>query len=76
MLADRHISWAAKAAALEAIIKMSLPDKVTRIGIVRFTDGWVVTAYIKEMGSVDIIEEGSSEEFPIKNVLDKLRMFL
>jgi hypothetical protein len=81
MLAESGVSWGVRAAALEAVMKMSLPDQVQRISIYRDDcyDRWLVTLQISGMEGLIEIKESYSEDgmvFPIKNVLDKIRAFL
>jgi hypothetical protein len=81
MLADGRPRWDTKVVALEAIMMMSLPDRVQHINIMLGEQGlqWIVNVHIKDIvGPITIIEalRPDIREFPIKNVLDKIRAFL
>jgi hypothetical protein len=81
MLADPTGSWNVRSVALEAIMKMSLPDTVQHIDITRHELDlkWVICVDISGVkGSIEIVEEFMPDEyvFPIKEVLDKIRAFL
>jgi hypothetical protein len=81
MLVDPVASWNVRPVALEAIMKMSLPDTVQHIDITRHELNlqWIVCVHITGVeGSIAIVEKFMPDEyiFPIKDVLDKIRAFL